>query len=392
VPEPGDLTALLDLVDTRLSRISETVLAAEASIDAARKQVAERKEKLAEPLTSASPTIQVAISVTAQRGGTASFRLTYRLKSASWQPIYEARLSTGEAGQTARLELVRNASVAQSTTENWSEVGLHISTAQRTAQIIPPSLEPQSVSRFVRETEAARTAQASGRPTVTENEPVSQPDRTERMHASLNVTGFNALFEIPGRVTIDQSGNPKTVRIGTSALPADLSLAASPNVDLTAYLIARFTVGGEAPLLPGRVMLFLDDVFVGETRLPLTTPGETLELGFGADDLVRIERREVSSQSGETGLVATAYIEERSYLTRVSSRHSFDIPITIEDQTPVSNDDRVRVELLPRTTRPDSEDVDGRSGVYSWTRTLKPGSTKEIAFGFRITWPKGMSR
>ena len=64
----------------------------------------------------------------------------------------------------------------------------------------------------------------------------------------------------------------------------------------------------------------------------------------------------------------------------------------IEDQTPVTDDERVRVEFLPGTTRPDDADVDGRSGVYSWTRMLRPGLTEELGFGFRITWPKGGTR
>lgn len=395
VPGPGDLTALLDMVDKRLSLISKTVLEAQDKADVAREQIEERRKKLSEPLEPASPGILAAIHVTAQNVGEASFQLTYRLSSASWQPLYEARLSTGEGGKAARLELVRNASVAQVTTEDWNDVGLTISTAQRTAQITPPSLAPQSVANFVREAEATRAVAASGRVSKAEKLPESEPslaETVERMQASVSFTGFNVLFDIPGRVTIDHSGNAKSVRIGASTVPAALSLAASPKVDLTAYLIARFTVDGEAPLLPGRVMLFRDDIFVGEADLPLTTPGETLELGFGADDLVRIERREVASQSGETGLVSTAYIEERSYLTRITSGHSFNIPITIEDQTPVTDDERIRVEFLPRTARPDSEDVGGRSGVYSWTRVLKPGLTEEIWFGFRITWPKGISR
>jgi uncharacterized protein (TIGR02231 family) len=139
-------------------------------------------------------------------------------------------------------------------------------------------------------------------------------------------------------------------------------------------------------------MLFRNGVFVGEGQIPLTAPGEIIELGFGADDLVTIEHYEVARRSGESGLVSTVYIEERSYLTTITSGHSFNIPITIEDQVPVSDDERIRVELLPGTTRPDGEDIDGRSGVYSWTETMLPNVTQEIRFGFRVSWPKGMSR
>lgn len=395
VPEPQVLIALLDMVDGRLSAISESVLTAQGAIDASRKKIAALEESLAEPLEPEVRGKLASIYLTAAEAGRASFELTYRLDSASWQPLYEARLSTREGGQAARLELVRNASVTQGSTEDWVDVGLSISTAQRTARISPPVLRSQSVNQFAREvdTETARLTSERDRVSAVKVGGASDGAGTESpLPIDPANTGFNVLFEIPGRVDIDRSGTARTVRIGATTIPASLSLSASPKIDLTTYLVARFTVQGEAPLLPGRVMLFRDRVFIGEAFLPLTTPGETLELGFGADDLVRIERREVARKSGETGLVSTAYVEERSYLTRITSRHSFDIPITVEDQTPVTNDERVRVEFLPGTTHPDVEDVDNRSGVYSWTRVLKPDVPQEIGFGFRVTWPKGISR
>ncbi len=395
VPEPQDLIALLDTVDDRLSKISTSVLTAQGEIDASRERIAELGEELAEPMEPEGRDMLASIYVTAATAGSARFQLIYRLESASWQPLYEARLSTGEGGQAARLELVRNASVTQGTTEDWNGVNLKISTGQRTSRISPPVLGGQTVTQFAREADAEAARLASQRDLATAVKIVRKPGTSEsdiRFQTDATSSGFNVLFEIPGRVDIDRSGNARTVRIEAGKMPADLSLSAIPKIDLTAYLIARFTVQGEVPLLPGRAMLFRDGVFIGEAFLPLTTPGDDLELGFGVDDLVQIERREIARRSGETGLVSTAIIEERSYITRITSRHSFDIPITIEDQTPVTNDERVRVEFLPGTTRPDVEDVDDRPGVYSWSSVLKSDVPQEIGFGFRITWPKGISR
>ena len=395
VPEPQDLIALLDMVDARMLTISESILTAQAEIDTTHDRIAALQEALAEPWEPEARDKLASIYLTAGGAVSAAFELIYRLDSASWQPLYEARLSTGEGSQAARLELVRNALVTQGTTEDWEGVGLRISNAQRTARISPPVLKSQSVNQFAREVDVESARLASERDRVSAVKVGNSSDGAGA-EGSLQTdpasAGFNVMFEIPGRVDIDRSGTARTVRIGATTMPASLSLSAVPKIDVTAYLVAHFTVQGETPLLPGRVMLFRDGVFIGEAFLPLTTPGETLELGFGADDLVRIERREVTRKSGETGLVSTAYVEERSYLTRVTSRHSFDIPIIVEDQTPVTNDERVRVEFLPGTTRPDVEDVNDRSGVYSWKRVLKPNAPQEIGFGFRVTWPKGISR
>lgn len=400
VPEPGALTSLLDMVEGRLSQLSESTLEARAGKAEADEKIAELRARLSEQLPTEEPGWQASIHVVAQNTAAASFLLRYRLNSASWEPLYEARLSTDEAGNVTRLKLVRNATVAQTTTEDWNNVELTLSTAQRTSTIFPPELEPLSIRRFQHEIEEELPQTQSGRGV---SSPVSgsaeqgsrtadATDAVSRMQASASIAAFNALYAIPGRVTIDQSGNAKNVRIDTNDIVANLFLVAVPKVDLTAYLISRFTTNNSTPLLPGRVMLFRDEVFVGEGRLPLTAPGETIELGFGADDLVTIGRREVDRKSGETGLVSTVYIEERSFLTTITSSHSFDIAITIQDQVPVSTDERIRVELLPGTTRPNEQDIDDGSGVYSWTETLEPDAPQEIRFGFRVTWPKGLNR
>lgn len=386
VPDPQALVSLLDLVDGRLSQISKTMLDAQSQIDTAEAQIADLKGKLAASPAVPPPEWLAMVHVLATKNGSASFRLAYRLTSASWEPLYEARLSTdAAAGDGARHDLVRTAIVVQKTAEDWTDVSLILSTAQRTSQISVPSLKPQGIRDFVSEVaqEESDDTAAGAKSGGTRSIGVTPSPATN--------LGFNVLYAIPGRVTVERNGTSKTVRIGSGEGKADLFLSAVPKLDLTAYLGARVAANVDTPLLPGRVMIFRDGVFVGQGSLPLTRPGETMTFGFGADDLVSIERHEVQRKSGETGLVSTAYIEERTYLTTIVSGHSFSIPITIRDQVPVSDDERIRVDLLQETTTPDGEKTDAGTGVYSWTRQLDPGIPNEIRFGFRVTWPKGMA-
>ena len=51
------------------------------------------------------------------------------------------------------------------------------------------------------------------------------------------------------------------------------------------------TMARGTPILPGQVSLFRDGTFVGNGRLPLLSPGEEHELGFGVDDAVRVTPR-----------------------------------------------------------------------------------------------------
>ena len=63
-----------------------------------------------------------------------------------------------------------------------------------------------------------------------------------------------------------------------------------PALDETAYLEAAFKHAEEAPLLPGRVALYRDGIFVGRGQMALTPKDEIVRLGFGADDKVKVAR------------------------------------------------------------------------------------------------------
>ena len=386
VPDPQALALLLDMVDSRLSQISEAMLDAQLKIDAAQAQIADLRKKQAEIPVVPPPEWLAVVHILAKKGGTVSFRLGYRLAAATWAPLYEARLSTETGGDSARIELVRTAIVAQNTSDDWTDVELTLSTAQRTSSVSVPGLRPLGIRDFISEAEQEQSQSSAA------NAKAGNAGSATAAPALASNLGFNVLYAIPGRVSVERTGTRKTVRIGTGEGAADLFLSAVPKLDLTAYLGAHFLANTDTPMLPGRVMLFRDGVFVGEDRMPLTAPGETITLGFGADDLVSIERRQVARKSGETGLVSTAHVEERSHLTTVVSSHSFGIPITIKDQVPVSDDERIRVDLLQETPAPDDDKTGARTGVYSWTRQLNPGKPEEFLFGFRVTWPKGITR
>ena len=64
----------------------------------------------------------------------------------------------------------------------------------------------------------------------------------------------------------------------------DLSVRAAPVKDPTAFLEASFKQNEDAPLLPGRVSIYRDGVFVGRGVMAAAGKDETVRLGFGADD------------------------------------------------------------------------------------------------------------
>jgi uncharacterized protein (TIGR02231 family) len=217
--------------------------------------------------------------------------------------------------------------------------------------------------------------------------PVEQ--RAEEQQAAVDVGGFQVTFRISGRVSIGAGEGAKSLRVSTATIAPDLVVRSAPVKDLTAFLEASFKQAEDAPLLPGRVAIYRDGVFVGRGQMASASKDETVRLGFGADDKVRIERAVVKRNEGSAGLiVTTSKTDERAFKTTLRNGHDFPIHVAIEDQLPVSENEDILVEMLPSTTPPTATDLHDRRGVLQWAFEAKPGEVRDIALAWRVRWPK----
>ena len=145
-----------------------------------------------------------------------------------------------------------------------------------------------------------------------------------------------------------------------------------------------------SPLLPGQVSLFRDGTFVGTGRLPLLSPAEEHQLGFGVDDLVKVRHALLEEKRGETGLISSSKTDSRSYRLTVKSMHERAIALVVLDQVPVSENQEIKVDLTAKT-QPTKQNVDEKRGILSWETKLEPDQEQVIEFGYRVSWPAAKS-
>ncbi|MCK1734505.1 mucoidy inhibitor MuiA family protein [Bradyrhizobium sp. 138] len=354
---------------------------------------AERKAKPASKL-------EVRMDIAAPAATKATLRVTYNVRNARWLPLYDARLDTGAKDRKPQLELVRRAEITQSTGEDWSNVTLGVSTVRISrggsapelgslvAQYpqVPKPLALGTASDLARPAPMARQAM----PKVAE---AAEPrERADEQQAIAEIGDFQATFKIPGRVSLGAAEGAKSLRIAAMTVPADLAVRAAPVIDPTAFLEASFKQTDDTTLLPGKVAIYRDGVFVGRGKISASAKDDIVRLGFGADDKVRIERAVLKRNEGSAGLlVTTSKTDERSFKTTIRNGHDFPIKVAIEDQLPVSESEDIVVEMLPATTPPTAKDIRDKRGVLEWSFDAKPGEVKDINFAWRVRWPKDKS-
>ena len=346
--------------------------------------------------------LEVRIDLATAAATKATLRVTYNVRSVRWTPLYDARLDTGAKDRKPTLELVRRAEITQATGEDWSNVTLGVSTVRVARGGNAPDLNsivvryPLPARPMLRSSSVAE-GEASMRGHLRDDAPASAPapeqmdrmaKRAEEQQAVAEIGAFQAAFKIPGRVSIGASEGAKSLRIASATIMPDLMIRSVPVLDPTAFLQASFVQSDDAPLLPGKVSIYRDGMFVGRSMLAPAGKDETVRLGFGADDKVKVERAVVKRNEGSTGLIVTSKTDERAFKTTVRNGHDFAIKVAIEDQLPISENDDIVVEMLPSTTPPTTTNLRDKRGVLEWAFEAKAAEVKEINFAWRVRWPK----
>jgi uncharacterized protein (TIGR02231 family) len=386
-----DWSAAFDLVGSALLKTGEDLRQARAAVAETEKKI--KALQAARPLPSPSgPAQDVALDVETAKAGPYSLSLTYRMHGARWAPAYEARLSTGENGKGAKLELLRRASVSQRTGEDWSDVALSLAAFPAASGASAPEPQPQRIGFLEPPMPMGAAMRAAPAPAAAppQAEDAARPQdkmMARPQMAQVESNGVQAIFHAPGKVSLACDGTTKLVTLSAQTPAVELSWKTAPALDPRAFLSAHFVNGEEAPLLPGPVTLFRDGAMIGQGALKMVAAKEAADLGFGPDERVSVTRSPIKRRENEPNWYGQTRTETREFKTVLRNLHDFPVTLLVVDQTPYSESNAITVELLSQTTPPSDKDPDGKRGLLDWRFSLAPGASRDIVLAYRMKWP-----
>jgi uncharacterized protein (TIGR02231 family) len=392
--EWGDLAAF---VDGEL-----TAAAAETrKVDAARRELGKRVaaaradlEKLRAKRSETTKTI--AVELTTERAGSFELAISYVVGAASWRPVWDARLDPG----AEIMELALRAEITQQSGEDWREVKLAVSTAEPGRGLFVPKLDshwltaapPPSSPPYRGRGErsaAPMAAMAKSAPRVAEMVEAKEEEvELSTPEASAEQGLLSATFTTPRRETVDGSGKARSVALSRFPLKAKIARVTAPRIEPAVFLTAKAVNETGLPLLAGMAGVYVGQEFVGRSPLPATPPGGELELAFGADGRVEVERRVLERKHETAGIVSKD--EVFVYRVRISLKNRYTTPVDVRllDLVPVSREEKVAVKLLDGTTAPTSEDPE-RPGVKTWELKLGAREERVIELRYEVKYPRG---
>lgn len=412
-PEKGTLRTVEDwngifaLVGDKIGDINRRNQASRIALRDLEKQIADVQGQLNRQPGQEEERTEVKINVSADQALEATLRIRYQVPSANWQPLYDARLDTGDEKEEPKLTLVRRAVVAQGSGEDWTNVALTLSTTRPGSGTAAPEIaslvvdfEPDIIAMAKKrkmtvgdeEMDAAATSsrmeEATGENLGGYAAAPAAPVEAKDDYANVINTAFQAIYVIADRQTVKSNEGQKRVQIDVKSFAPTLSIRTVPKLSDVAYLYAKMTLESGALLLPGQTSLFRDGVFVGHGELPQLAGGEDHELGFGSDDKVRVKFATLDRSTGETGIISSSSVETQRFKTTVKNLHARAVTVTVYDQLPVSANEDIQVALTSNSTTPTAQNVEDKRGVMSWDLKLDPEEEEEINFGYQVSWPK----
>ncbi|MHA2161188.1 MAG: mucoidy inhibitor MuiA family protein [Candidatus Thorarchaeota archaeon] len=333
----------------------------------------------------------VSIGLDVRENTTIQLKITYQMSSAGWSPTYDVDI--GE--YTAMLK--RIAMIQNQTLENWEDVSLVVSTASaRPVEAVEAQpfyidiYRPQigfgtASSRAYDSDDEFEEGDAlmDYKEELAAEEPM--PLMEERYAESSETLSGTVIYDVPGQITIISDNDPHPVTLTEETF--DSKRLHYWNAYAMPEVVAQDEItNADSVLLPGKVKVYAQGDFIGETSIDLIAPREKFRLGTRIAYDVKAEKKLVLKDTEKGGLTRGKTRREYKYKLLIESFSKDPIEIRVVDRIPHSTSERVKVELTQPTILPKKEEL----GVLEWETKVEKEQKIEIAYGFEVEWEKNL--
>ncbi len=313
----------------------------------------------------------VEVQLEAAQAGEVALEFEYFVPCALWRPSHVARVDR----DTQRLTVITEATVWQATGEEWEDVDAYFSTARLTKPSSPPLLDEDILQAREKTKEERRTIQAEVREQAIDD--LADARRSVDEMPGIDDGGRPLVFSARAKATIPADGSALRLEFGRAELEVELTQDVYGELTASPHLVATGTWTGPAPLLAGPLTLIRDREYAGRSRQDFVAVGDQLQIGFGQNHTVRVQRR-VDESRDRTRITGKQRLDREVtlYLSNLGAKPE---RFEIVERVPVSELAEVDVSVEAGAAEPD------RDGFLRIPVTLKPGETRKENFRYRVT-------
>ncbi|MBF0594084.1 MAG: mucoidy inhibitor MuiA family protein [Candidatus Omnitrophica bacterium] len=352
----------------------------------------------------------LAVDLECEKPGDVMLEISYTVPQVGWYPLYDARVEFDKG----KAVLSSYAVVHQTTGEDWNNVQLTLSTARpsvsgRMPELDTWTLRPRIVRQYrddammmrgmAQKSMAAKFGSlgekemADAAPAMAAAAPVRE-EEVKIAYAGTESSGASLVYKAAKAVTVKSDGSEVRVPLNTQTLETAFEYTATPKLSPFAYLRSVVINDPKDQLLSGRVNVFLDGAYVGNSDIAKTiAPGEKFDLYLGVDEGVTVKRELLKEKSDDTligNIPSSTRKIEYTYKLAVENYKPRAITMKLFDNIPVSQDDKIKVVDIKTSLKPDTDKYLDHAGVELWTLVLQPKEKKVIIVSYTVEAPRDL--
>lgn len=231
--------------------------------------------------------------------------------------------------------------------------------------------------------------------------PPPGPPQPRRRHPPPGHPDFRRLLELPtpqsssggidfeqvvaGGVALPSGSGHQRVALSARRYSAQVQYLLRPAAKDHAFGRVEVVNAEPEPLLQGPAALFVDGAFFGTTQVRTTPADGKLVLDLGAQTALKCARRSKTTVRTE-GLISKDDVHAVHVTIEVESFLDVPAAVEVQDQYPVSTDEKVKVKLL--LPKAGDAELDERNGILTFRRTVAPRGRLELHITYEIEVPK----
>lgn len=180
--------------------------------------------------------------------------------------------------------------------------------------------------------------------------------------------------------SIPSDGSEHEATLSKLSIPVKFSYYAAPKITPNVYMLAEVPNWRDYELQKGKLRVFLDNTYVGDSYWTPIEIQDTLHFSVGVEKNIGVERS-LKATKERNNLLKTSKKVTRNWLIVVKNNKDTAVDVVVEDQIPVSTKSDVKVNLLESS----GAVVIGNEGRLKWNIHLAPGEKRELNVNYEVT-------
>jgi uncharacterized protein (TIGR02231 family) len=371
-----EINGLAAQIGRNVQKDLQEKLTLEPTLEQWDKRVRELQEELNQATGQKETVWEMTVTLRGSSVRETDLTLTYTLNECGWTPLYRLDAHPGER----LIRFAWDAEIWQGSGMDWNQVDTELATLQPHTSLTPPDLRPWIIRPRpeFRMAKGIQRAEMMAAPSAPINPSSETQDKTEPKEARQTTYAVWTL----GKKTIP-AGARHRFKIRDENWQADFVHLLRPSLTPQAFVRATVKLPEGSELPSGAATFLIDGAVIGKRSFAFASQEGTFF--FGIDPLVTARLVQLSSQSGQKGLIVDKQTQEWRFRIDLNNGGSGAIQARLEEPLPQPRDERIRISILA-----EPETSERRDSEMIWNLQIPGGQKRSLLNTIHLEAPKDM--